>query len=187
MQMPHWRFAALAISIVVTTGCATAPPPASVAETIARTPELSTLSKLVADAGLSDTLRGPGPYTVFAPTNDAFKSVPAATLNALGSDRERLKAVLTYHVVPSRVLAADVENGPAKTAQGANVSLAKAGTFVTVDDAIVTSSDIAATNGVVHVVDRVSSPGALNSGLSRATRPAARRSASPAPRPRPRP
>ena len=158
MQMPLWRLAALATPIVVATGCATAPPPSSVAETIARTPELSTLSKLVADAGLSDTLRGPGPYTVFAPTNDAFKSVPAATMTALGSDRERLKAVLMYHVLPSQVLAADVKNGPTKTAQGANAALAKAGTFVTIDDAIVTSPDIVATNGVVHVVDRVLVP-----------------------------
>jgi uncharacterized surface protein with fasciclin (FAS1) repeats len=158
MQMPHWRLVALAASTVVAAGCATAPPPASVAETIARTPELSTLAKLVADAGLADTLRGPGPYTVFAPTNDAFKSVSAATMNALGSDPERLKKVLTYHVVPSRVLAADVKNGPAKTAQGANVTLAKAGTFVTIDDAVVTSPDIVATNGVVHVVDRVLVP-----------------------------
>jgi uncharacterized surface protein with fasciclin (FAS1) repeats len=158
MQMPHWRLVALAASTVVAAGCATAPPPASVAETIARTPELSTLAKLVADAGLADTLRGPGPYTVFAPTNDAFTSVPAATMKALGSDPERLKKVLTYHVVPSRVLAADVKNGPAKTAQGANVTLAKAGTFVTIDDAVVTSPDIVATNGVVHVVDRVLVP-----------------------------
>jgi uncharacterized surface protein with fasciclin (FAS1) repeats len=159
MSKPTWHVAALAASLVIASGCATTPPPpASVADTIARTPELSTLSKLVSDAGLADTLRGPGPFTVFAPTDDAFKSVPAATLTALGSDKERLKAVLMYHVVPTRVLTADVKNGPAKTAQGGNVSLAKAGAFVTIDEAVVTSPDIAATNGVVHVVDRVLTP-----------------------------
>ena len=158
MSKPTWLFAALAASLALAGGCATTPAPVSVADTIARTPELSTLAKLVGDAGLADTLRGPGPYTVFAPTNDAFKSVPAATMTALGNDKERLKTVLMYHVVPTRVVAAEVRNGPAKTAQGANATLAKAGTFVTIDDAIVTAPDIAATNGVVHVVDRVLTP-----------------------------
>ena len=158
MNKRNGLFASIAASIAVASGCATTPPPASVADTIARTPQLSTLSKLVSDAGLTDTLRGPGPFTVFAPTDEAFKSVPAATLTALGNDKERLKAVLMYHVVPAKVLAADVKNGPAKTAQGANVALAKAGAFVTVDDAVVTSADIAATNGVVQVVDRVLMP-----------------------------
>ena len=134
MSKPTWLFAALAASLVVASGCATTTAPVSVADTIARRPELSTLSKLLGDAGLADTLRGPGPFTVFAPTNDAFKSVPAATRNALGSDRERLKTVLMYHVVPTRVVAAEVKNGPAKTAQGANATLAKAGAFVTIDD-----------------------------------------------------
>ena len=158
MNKPLRHIAALAASLLVASGCATTPPPASIADTIARTPQLSTLSKLVSDAGLTDTLRGAGPFTVFAPTDDAFKSMPAATLTVLGNDKERLKAVLMYHVVPGTVLSADVKNGPAKTAQGANVALAKAGTFVTVDDAVVTSADIAATNGVVQVVDRVLMP-----------------------------
>jgi uncharacterized surface protein with fasciclin (FAS1) repeats len=158
MNKRTWLIATLATSLAAIGGCATTAPPASVADTIARTPQLSTLSRLVSDAGLADTLRGPGPFTVFAPTDEAFKAVPAATLTALGNDKERLKAVLMYHVVPNQVLAAEVRNGPAKTAQGANVALARSGTFVTVDDAVVTSPDIAATNGVVHVVDRVLMP-----------------------------
>jgi uncharacterized surface protein with fasciclin (FAS1) repeats len=158
MNKRPWLIAALAASLAVVNGCATTPAPASVADTIARTPQLSTLSRLVSDAGLADTLRGAGPFTVFAPTDDAFKTVPAATLTALGHDKERLKAVLMYHVVPAQVRAADVRNGPAKSAQGANLALAKSGSFVTVDDALVTSPDIAATNGVVHVVDRVLMP-----------------------------
>jgi len=158
MNKRTWLIAAFATSLAVLGGCATTPAPASVADTIARTPQLSTLSRLVTDAGLAQTLRGPGPFTVFAPTDEAFKAVPAATLAELENDKERLKAVLMYHVVPNQVLAAEVKNGPAKTAQGANVALAKAGTFITVDDAVVTSPDIAATNGVVHVVDRVLMP-----------------------------
>jgi uncharacterized surface protein with fasciclin (FAS1) repeats len=150
--------AAAAASLALLAACATTPAPTTVAATIAGSPQLTTLNKLVNDSGLAETLRGPGPYTVFAPTDDAFKSVPAATLATLGSDKERLKAVLMYHVVPGKVMAADVKNGPAKTSQGANVALARSGGFVTVDDAVVTSADVPASNGVVHVVDRVLMP-----------------------------
>ena len=145
-------------SLMVFTGCATAPAPASIADTAARTPQLATLSKLINDAGLADTLRGTGPYTVFAPTDEAFKAVPAATLEALGKDKERLKAVLAYHVIAGQVMSADVKNGPAKTLQGGNVALSKSGTFVTVEDAVVTQADVPATNGVVHLIDRVLMP-----------------------------
>ena len=155
---PRLLFVAASTTLALVAGCATTPSTTNVADTIAGAPQLSTLNKLVKDAGLADTLRSAGPYTVFAPTDEAFKAVPAATMAALGSDKERLKAVLMYHVVPGKVAAADVKNGPAKTAQGANVALARSGTFVTVDDAVVTSADMAATNGVVHIVDRVLLP-----------------------------
>jgi uncharacterized surface protein with fasciclin (FAS1) repeats len=130
----------------------------SVADTIARDPQLSTLSGLVTQAGLTETLKAPGPITVFAPTNDAFKSVPAKTMDELAHDPAKLKALIAYHVVPSKLTAADVKNGNVKTAQGGNVALAKAGEFVTVEDAMVQSADIVATNGVVHTVDRVLMP-----------------------------
>jgi uncharacterized surface protein with fasciclin (FAS1) repeats len=153
--------AALA-SLTVMTGCANAPAvapaPMTIADTAARTPQLSTLNKLIADAGLADTLRSAGPYTVFAPTDEAFKAVPAATLDALAKDKDRLKAVLTYHVVAGQMMAADVKNGPAKTLQGASVALSKSGAFVTIDEAVVTQADVPATNGVVHVIDRVLMP-----------------------------
>lgn len=139
-------------------GCATPPQPVTIADTVARTPQLATLNKLINDAGLAETLRGAGPFTVFAPSDDAFKAVPAATLEALGKDKERLKAVLTYHVLSGQVMAADVKTGPAKTVQGANVALSRAGTFVTIEDAVVTQPDVAVTNGVVHVIDRVLMP-----------------------------
>jgi uncharacterized surface protein with fasciclin (FAS1) repeats len=150
--------AALASFAILSACAAPAMEPMSIADTAARTPQLSTLSKLIADAGLADTLRGAGPYTVFAPTDEAFKAVPAATLDALAKDKERLKAVLTYHVVAGQMMAADMKNGPAKTLQGANVALSKSGTFVTIEDAVVTQADVPATNGVVHVIDRVLMP-----------------------------
>jgi uncharacterized surface protein with fasciclin (FAS1) repeats len=140
------------------TGCATTPPPANIVELAARTPSLSTLNKLIADAGLADTLRGAGPFTVFAPSDEAFKAVPAKTLSDLAADKQLLTAVLTYHVLPGKVMAADVKTGNAKTVQGANLALSRAGTFVTVEDAVVQQADVAATNGVVHIIDRVLMP-----------------------------
>jgi uncharacterized surface protein with fasciclin (FAS1) repeats len=139
-------------------GCATQPQPKSIVDTAAATPQLSTLTRLIGDAGLAETLRGQGPFTVFAPTDDAFKAVPAKTLDALGKNPALLKSVLSYHVLPGNVRAADVKNGPSKTLQGANIALARSGTFVTVDEAVVTTADVAAVNGVIHIVDRVLMP-----------------------------
>ena len=140
--------------------CASQPvsTPVSVADTIARDPQLSTLSWLVRKAGLSETLKAAGPYTVFAPTNDAFQAVPARTMAELSQDPARLKDVLSFHLVPARLAASEVKNASVKSSQGANLSLSKAGEFVTVEDAMVQTADIAATNGVVHKVDRVLLP-----------------------------
>jgi uncharacterized surface protein with fasciclin (FAS1) repeats len=146
----------LAASVLA--GCATTPTPKSIVDTAAATPQLSTLAKLINDAGLAETLRGTGPFTVFAPTDEAFKAVPAATMAQLASNRDMLRSVLTYHVVPGKVMAANVKTGPAKTVQGADVALSRAGSFVTVEEAVVTQADVDATNGVVHVIDRVLLP-----------------------------
>ena len=148
----------LAASIVVFSGCATPSGPVSVADTLAAAPELSTLSSLVVKAGLTDTLKGTGPFTVFAPTNAAFAKVPAKTMDDLAKDPEKLKAVLTYHVVPGKVMAGDVKNGNVKTVNGANLALSKAGDFVTVEDGMVQKADVVATNGVVHIIDSVFIP-----------------------------
>jgi len=158
--MSHRRLLLLVPAIALVAACATQPvaTPVSLADTIARNPELSTLNRLVAKAGMADTLKATGPYTVFAPTNDAFKAVPAKTMDEFAHDPAKLKALLSYHVLPARVVAAQVHNGNVKTAQGANVALGKAGEFVTVEDAMVQSADIIATNGVVHTVDRVLIP-----------------------------
>ena len=149
--------AALAATTLLA-ACATTPAPAPLADTLARDPQLSTFNRLVAQAGLADELRANGPLTVFAPSDDAFKAVPAKTMEALAADPAQLKAVLGYHVIDGRVAAADVKPGTAKTRQGSPLALARAGSFVTVDDAVVQQADIVATNGVAHVVDRVLIP-----------------------------
>ena len=152
------RFLFAAAVVATLSGCATQSNPVSVADTIATKPELSTLNGLVVKAGLTDTLKGTGPFTVFAPTNAAFAKVPAKTMEDLGKDPAKLKAVLTYHVVPGKVMAADVKNGNAKTVNGANLALSKAGDFVTVEDGMVQTADLSASNGVVHIVDSVLIP-----------------------------
>lgn len=149
---------AVGVASAALLGCASVPAPTTIADTAARTPQLSTLNRLIQEAGLVETLRAAGPMTVFAPSDEAFKAVPAKTLAELGSNKELLKSVLTYHVLPGKVSAADVKNGNAKTVQGANLALAKAGTFVTVEDALVTQADVGATNGVIHIIDKVLMP-----------------------------
>ncbi len=154
------RLGATTVLAATLLGCASSPnqSPTTIADTTARTPQLSTLNRLIAQAGLADTLRGAGPYTVFAPSDEAFKALPAKTMAELGADTALLKSVLTYHVLPGKVPAADVKNGNAKTVNGANLAVAKAGTTVTVEDAVVVQADVGATNGVVHVIDRVLMP-----------------------------
>lgn len=148
----------IAIALAALVGCATTAAPANIAEMAAHTPQLSTLNKLIADAGLTETLSGAGPFTVFAPSDDAFKAVPAKTMAELAANKELLRSVLTYHVVPGKVMAADVKTGNVKSVQGANLGVARAGTFVTVEDAVVTQADLAGTNGVVHIIDKVLMP-----------------------------
>ncbi|APW42372.1 fasciclin domain-containing protein [Rhodoferax saidenbachensis] len=153
------RRALLATALLaLMTGCATVSTPVSVADTLANTPSLSTLNGLVASAGLTNTLKGSGPFTVFAPNNDAFKAVPAKTMDDLAKHPEKLKDLLTYHVLPGKTLAAQVKNSNAKTVNGAELALAKAGDIVTVENAMVTQADIQATNGVVHIIDTVLLP-----------------------------
>lgn len=153
------RLLVLLPAVALLAACATQPAgtPATVVDTIARDPQLSTLHGLVARAGLADTLKAAGPYTVFAPTNAAFEALPAKTRDELAKDPARLQQVLGYHVVAGKVNAA-AKPGKLKTTQGADLVLARAGDFVTVEEAMVEKADIAATNGVVHKVDRVLMP-----------------------------
>jgi uncharacterized surface protein with fasciclin (FAS1) repeats len=158
MQTRRFAFGAVAAAAFVLAGCASTPAPKNLADTLASTPSLSTLNGLVTKAGLTDTLKGTGPFTVFAPSNDAFKAVPAKTLDDLGKNPELLKRVLAYHVVAGKVMAADVKTANVKTLAGPNVATSRAGTFVTVEGAVVEQADVAATNGVVHVIDSVMLP-----------------------------
>lgn len=116
-----------------------------------------TLVTAVQAAGLVDTLKSPGPFTVFAPTDAAFAKIPKATLDALMADKAKLTAVLTYHVVPGKVMAKDVKAGKVKTVQGGELTITTTG-GVKVDGANVVTTDIAASNGVIHVIDTVVLP-----------------------------
>ncbi len=117
----------------------------------------NTLATALKAAGLVDTLKGPGPFTVFAPTDAAFAKVPADQLQALLADKAKLTAVLTYHVVPGVVMSKDVKPGMVKTVQGSNLTVTTMG-GVKVNNAKVTAVDIVADNGVIHVIDTVVLP-----------------------------
>jgi uncharacterized surface protein with fasciclin (FAS1) repeats len=153
--------AALVTSFALTT-FAVAPAAAQqkdIVDTAIAAGSFTTLVKLVQQAGLVETLKGPGPFTVFAPTDEAFSKVPKETLAALGADKEKLRAVLTYHVVPGKVMAADVVKvNEAKTVQGQSVKVRTSGGSVKIDEANVVKTDIQASNGVIHVIDSVIIP-----------------------------
>lgn len=117
----------------------------------------STLVAAVKAAGLVETLKGAGPFTVFAPTDAAFAKVPKATLDGLLADKAALTKVLTYHVVAGKVMAADVKAGHVKTVQGTDLAMATEG-GVTVNGAKVVAADVAASNGVIHAIDTVLMP-----------------------------
>ena len=131
----------------------------TIVEVAAETPALSTLVSAVQAAELVDTLNGAGPFTVFAPTNDAFNALPAGVVEnlLLPCNKDALTEVLTYHVLPAEVPSSDVTAGDVATVQGSNVTLAT-DNGVTVNDATVTIPDVEASNGVVHVIDAVLVP-----------------------------
>ncbi|MDP2269174.1 MAG: fasciclin domain-containing protein [Archangium sp.] len=121
-----------------------------------------TLATALTEAGLIETLKGKGPFTVFAPTDEAFAKVPKKDLEALLKDKKKLAAVLTYHVVSGKVMAADVvkmkDGSKVKTVQGSEFTLGLKDGKVMVDGANVTKTDIETSNGVIHVIDSVIMP-----------------------------
>ncbi len=132
--------------------------PKDIVDTAVAAGSFKTLVTAVKAAGLVETLKGDGPFTVFAPTDEAFAKVPKATLEALLADKQKLTAVLTYHVVPGKVTAADVVKlKSAKTVQGQSVKI-KTKDGVSVDGAKVIKADVMASNGVIHVIDTVLIP-----------------------------
>ena len=131
---------------------------ADIVDTAKSAGTFNTLVTAVEAAGLVDTLKGPGPFTLFAPTDAAFAKIPKAKLDALLKNRAELAKVLTYHVVAGKVMAADVKPGMVKTVEGTPLAIKAKGGKVMVDKAHVTKTDIAADNGVIHVIDTVLMP-----------------------------
>lgn len=132
----------------------------TIAQIVSTNPNFSTLLAAVKAAGLVETLSGPGPFTVFAPTNEAFAKIPKADLDKLLADKAALTKVLTYHVVAGRVPSSEVlKLKEAKTVQGQSVTIAVSGGTVTLNgNSKVTAVDVAASNGVIHVIDTVLLP-----------------------------
>ncbi|MBI1253619.1 MAG: fasciclin domain-containing protein [Hyphomonas sp.] len=136
--------------------------PTTIVDVAAGNPDFSTLVAAITAAGLGETLAGEGPFTVFAPTNAAFAALPAGTLDSLllPENKDQLTAILTYHVVPGTVMAADLPATATDvaTVNGAMVSVVAAPEGATVNGAKITAADVAASNGVIHVIDTVLLP-----------------------------
>jgi uncharacterized surface protein with fasciclin (FAS1) repeats len=131
----------------------------NIVETAVNAGSFNTLVTAVKEAGLVETLSGPGPFTVFAPTDDAFAKLPDGTIPALLQNKEKLTAILTYHVVSGKVMASDVVNlDSAKTVNGKSLAIKVKDGKVMVDNAMVIKTDIVCSNGVIHVIDAVVLP-----------------------------
>ena len=141
----------------------------NILELTSETESLSTLATAVEAADLEATLQSEGPYTVFAPTNEAFENLPEGVLNELlkPENKEQLVAVLTYHVIPGEVMSDDVtKTMKAKTIQGSNASVKSNGESVMIENAEVIKADLNASNGVVHVIDEVILPPSIKKALN---------------------
>ncbi|MFM2054398.1 MAG: hypothetical protein RL456_2435 [Pseudomonadota bacterium] len=157
MKFGPW-LTTLPLAALLFTGCATPRAEPDIATLLASSPQFSTLNGLVNQAGLSGSLREAGPQTLLAPTNEAFKDLPAKTLADLGRQPEQLRHLLMHHVVAGRVPAARLADGKIRTAAGTEIAPSRAGDQVVIDEAMVVSPDLAARNGVVHGIDRVLTP-----------------------------
>ena len=145
------------IASILSLGLALSANAKDIVDTAVAAGSFKTLATALTAAGLIDTLKGPGPFTVFAPTDEAFAKIPKADLDALLKDKAKLTSVLTYHVVAGKVMAADVKAGKVKTIQGSELTISTMG-GVKVDNANVVKTDIVADNGVIHVIDSVLMP-----------------------------
>jgi uncharacterized surface protein with fasciclin (FAS1) repeats len=133
---------------------------ADIVDTAVSAGSFSTLVAAVKAGDLVDTLKGEGPFTVFAPTDEAFAKLPAGTLESLllPENKDQLVSILTYHVVPAKVMAADVKSGEAPTVNGKKLAIVVSDGGVTVGGANVVKTDVKASNGVIHVIDSVMLP-----------------------------
>ena len=151
-------FMALAATTTLATSAFAGGHSKDIVDTAVEAGSFTTLVAAVQAAGLVETLKSEGPFTVFAPTDDAFAALPEGTVEALLADPEALAAILTYHVVPGKVMSTDLTNNMmAATANGAEVTIMTEG-GVMVNDATVVAADIEASNGVIHVIDKVILP-----------------------------
>jgi uncharacterized surface protein with fasciclin (FAS1) repeats len=149
---------AAALSVAVAPAAVRAGSHKDIVDTAVAAGSFKTLAAALQAAGLVETLKGPGPFTVFAPTDEAFAKIPKADLDALIADKAKLTKVLTYHVVPGRVMAADVTKlKEAKTVEGQMVRI-DASSGVKINGANVVKADVEASNGVIHVIDSVILP-----------------------------
>lgn len=131
----------------------------TVVDIAAGNPDFSTLVTAVKTAGLAGTLSGPGPFTVFAPTNAAFAKIPPAQLQAILADQQQLTSILTYHVVPGKVMAADLKKSQrVKTVEGSKVLIVKSKKGAKIGGVDIVATDIVGSNGVIHVIDEVLIP-----------------------------
>ena len=145
------------IALALTAGATFSAMAQDIVDTAVKAGNFKTLVAAVQAAGLVDTLKGPGPFTVFAPTDEAFAKIPKATLDDLLADKAALTKVLTYHVVPGKVMAKDVKAGKVKTVQGQELTVSTS-MGVMVDQSKVIATDVAASNGVIHAIDTVLMP-----------------------------
>jgi len=145
------------IASIVAFGMTVSAQAKDIVDTAVAAGSFKTLAAALGAAGLVDTLKGKGPFTVFAPTDEAFAKIPKADLEALLKDKAKLTSILTYHVVSGKVMAADVKAGKVKTVQGSELTVSTS-MGVMVDNAKVIKTDITADNGVIHVIDSVIMP-----------------------------
>jgi uncharacterized surface protein with fasciclin (FAS1) repeats len=163
-QIAAGTLAALAVTAAASSAVPVRAQGKNIVETAVAAGSFTTLAKALQAADLVPTLNGPGPFTVFAPTDEAFAKLPAGTLETLlrPENRDKLRRILTYHVVPGEVMAADVVKvTSAKAASGDTIAVSARQGVVRVDEARVTATDIQASNGVIHVIDAVILPKGL--------------------------
>ncbi len=149
---------ALIATIALSFGSSAFAAQSDIVDTAVAAGSFKTLAAALQAAGLVETLKGKGPFTVFAPTDAAFAKLPAGTVEALLKDKAKLTKILTYHVVPGTVMSKDVAAGKVKSVEGSSITVTTGAGGVMVDNAHVTAVDVLATNGVIHVIDAVIIP-----------------------------
>lgn len=148
----------ITLALLASAAIAGGAPKKDIVATAAGAGSFTTLAAALEAADLVETLEGPGPFTVFAPTDAAFAKLPAGTMESLLNDKDKLAKILTYHVVPGKVMSSDVATGAVPTVQGQPLNVVVERGRVNVNEARVVKADVLASNGVIHVIDTVVLP-----------------------------